>query len=212
MNAVQPMEKTLLQDSIFYLPTHLRLSEWTIGIMLGYIMYQTRGAKVNMNKFLAMALWVLSISSLIAIVVGMFPFQQIENNSMTKLENSLYNTFHRVGWALAVAWMIFACQNGSGGIVRWFLSLKQWQPFSRMGLSIYLVHRIYQVVTDINEMQPIYWDFFSQIQKFFGDVLVSVFLGAILYLAVESPLFIIEDYLHKKITVQKITELELNES
>lgn len=106
-----------------------------------------------------------------------------------------------------MAWIIFACQNGSGGIVRWFLSWKEWQPLGKLGLSIYLVHRLYQIVTVINQKQPIVWDFFTQSQKFFGDVLISVFLGTILYLTVENPALLIESYLHEKIKVFKRYEM-----
>lgn len=183
--------------SKFYYPTHQRLGAWVVGIMLGYFMYHTRGKKVKLNKFVDAALWILSFSVLLSIVLGLYPFQQLEDNQTTRLGNSLYNTCFRVMWAYAVGWIIFACHNGSGGIVRWFLSLKQWQPLGRMGLSIYLVHRFYQIVTFINEKQPIYWSFFGQLQKFYADVLVSIFLGACLYLAVEVPIQLIENYVHK---------------
>lgn len=175
------------------------MGAWVVGIMLGYIMYGTRGKKVHINRVLDAAMRVLSISILLAITLGLYPYQQIEENNTTKFSNALYNTCFRVMWSYAVAWIIFACQNGSGGIIRWFLSLKQWQPLGRLGLSIYLVHRFYQIVTFINEKQPIYWDFFTQIQKFYGDVFVSIALGAVLYLAVENPVLSIESYLHKKI-------------
>lgn len=171
--------------------------------MLGYIMYQTRGKKVQINKYVDALLWVLSLSVLLLTTLAFYPFQQMEDNTTTRFGNALYNTCFRVAWAYGIAWIIFACQNGSGGIVRWFLSLKEWQPIGRMGLSIYLVHRCYHVVTFINEKRPIYWDFFSEIQKFYGDAFVAIFLGAILFLAVENPVLLIENYLHNKFKKSK---------
>lgn len=168
-------------------------------MMLGYIMYQTRGAKFSINRILDGFLWVASFSVMLFIIFGLYPFQQKENNSTTRFGNALYSTCFRILWCYSIAWIIFACQNGSGGIVRWFLSLRHWQPLGRMGLSIYLVHRIYQLITTFNEQQPIYWDFFTQLQKFYGDVLVSIFLGTLLYLAVESPLLVIEKYVYEHV-------------
>lgn len=182
-----------------YYPSHLRLGSWVVGIMLGYVMFQTRGTRFAINKYLDGFLWVASFSVLLCIILGYFPFQQMEDNTTTIFGNALYNTCSRVLWSYAVAWIIFACQNGSGGVVRWFLSLRQWQPLSRMGLSVYLVHRMYQFVTTFSQKQPIYWDFFTQVQKFWSDVLVSILLGAILYLAVENPVLVIENYVHKSI-------------
>lgn len=166
-------------------------------------MYETRGKKVKINKVFDAVLWILSLSILLSTSVTFYSFQQMEDNTTTRFGNSLYNTCFRVAWAYAIAWIIFACQNGSGGIIRWFLSLNQWQPLGRMGLSIYLVHRFYQVVTFINEKQPIYWDFFTEIQKFFGDVVVSIVFGAFFYLSVENPVLLIEDYLHKMLKRSK---------
>lgn len=200
----------------FYWPSHLRLGAWVVGIMLGWIMYQTRGKKVEMHKAFDGFLWILSFSILLSIILGLFPFQLMENNTTTRFGNALYNTCFRVMWSYAVAWIIFACHNGSGGIVRWFLSLRQWQPLGRMGLSIYLVHRMYQFITLFNNKQPIHWDFFTQIQKFWGDVLVSIFLGALLYLSVENPSLVIENYFYnlmqekKKLKVQVIKDVEHN--
>ena len=183
----------------FYNPAHQRIASWVIGIMLGFVMYETRGRKVKIHRALDSFLWVLSIGTVTGIVMGLYPFQQMVDNQTTNLGNALYNTCFRILWCYAVGWMIFACHNGTGGIIRWFLSLKEWQPLGKLGLSIYLVHHWYQIVTNINERQPIYWSFFTRIQKFYGDILVSIFLATILYLAVENPVLSIENYLHKLI-------------
>lgn len=98
-----------------------------------------------------------------------------------------------------MAWIIFACHNGSGGVIRWFLSWKEWQPLGKLGLNIYLVHRLYQIITAINQQQPIVWDFFTQTQKFFGDIVVSTLLATVLYLIIENPVSLIESYLYEKI-------------
>lgn len=190
----------------WYFPTHLRLGGWVIGIMLGYAIHQTDGKKVKINKFVDAALWVLSLSILLGIVLGHYPFIQMDNNP-SRFSNAMYNTCFRVLWSYAVAWIIFACHNGTGGVIRWFLSLKEWQPLGKLGLSIYLVHNIYQVITTINQKQPIIWDFFTQTQKFYGDVLVSIFLGTILYLCVENPVLLIENYVYNKIKGSKWAEI-----
>lgn len=183
----------------FYFPTHLRLGSWTFGIMLGYAIYQSRGQKLKVSNALNNVLWIIAIGTLISIVFGLYPFIQVENNWTTRFGNAMFNACFRVAWSLAVAWIIFSCHNGLGGFVNWFLSLKEWQPLGKMGLSIYLVHRFYQIVTIVNEKQPIYWDFFSQLQKTFGDLLVSIFFGALMYLSVENPILVIENYIYKKL-------------
>jgi peptidoglycan/LPS O-acetylase OafA/YrhL len=187
----------------FYFPSHLRLGPWIIGIMLGFVMYNSRDQKVKINKTLDAILWILAISLFLVINLCFYSFVQVKENTSNMFPHALYGSFYRTGWSLSVAWIIFACQNGSGGIIRWFLSLKQWQPLGRMGLSIYLSHRMYQIITTFNQKFPIQWDFFNEIQKFYGDVLVAIFFGTLLYLAVETPVMLIENYVHRKLKNRK---------
>ena len=181
------------------------MGPWIIGIMLGYVMFQTKSERFNICRIWNAILWILSQSTLLTIVLCFYPFQRLEENNTTSiLGNAFYNAFFRVGWSCAVAWIIFACHNGSGGVIRWFLSLRQWQPIGRMGLSVYLVHRIYQIITILSQKQPLYFDFFAQLHKFWGDIIVALFLGAILYLTFEVPIMSVEYYFYKKLHARKL--------
>jgi hypothetical protein len=184
----------------------LRIAPWTIGIILGYFLYENRGKKFEINKTLDAVLWIFFISLFFFVNTIFYYFILNKDDMSIMYLQALYGGTFRVFWSLSVAWIIFACQNGSGGIIRWFLSLRFWQPLGRMGLSIYLTHRVYQIITTHNQKQPIQWDFFTELQKYFGDVLVAIFLGIILYLAVETPVMLVENYLHKKLTQPKESE------
>lgn len=187
-------------ERLIYFPTHTRMGPWIIGIMLGFIMYENRKKHFKISKIWNTILWILSMSMMLTIIFCYYPFQKSEqNNTTTLFGNALYNSCFRIGWSYAVAWIIFACQNGTGGIIRWFLSLRQWQPIARMGLSMYMVHRMYQIITIISKKQPIYFEFFPQLHNFFGDIFVTIILGSILYLTFEVPFFIIENHFYKKI-------------
>ena len=189
--------------------SHIFLTQtWNVWIrkfyfMLGYVMYERRGKKLEISKIVNVVLWIFFLSLFLFVNIAFYPFAQKNYESISLIAHGLYGCFCRVGWSLSVAWIIFACQNESGGIIRWFLSLKLWQPLSRMGLSIYLTHRMYQIITTYNQKQPIYWDFFTQLQKFYGDVSVAIFLGAFLWLAVETPVMLIENYLHQTLMEPK---------
>ena len=82
---------------------------------------------------------------MIACVLGFHPFQQADNQT-TQTTRALYNSLSRVSWSMALAWIIFSCQQGRGNVVNWFLSLPQFKPFGKMGLSIYLSHIAMQVM------------------------------------------------------------------
>jgi hypothetical protein len=52
---------------------------------------------------------------LYAVVFGAFDIIQY-NRGYNPLESTLYGGLHRAAWATAVAWLIFACHTGYGGI------------------------------------------------------------------------------------------------
>jgi peptidoglycan/LPS O-acetylase OafA/YrhL len=56
--------------------------------------------------------------------------------------NAFFIAFSRIVWGLSIAWVIFACHNGSGGFVNKFLSCRWWIPVGRIGFSLYLIHPV----------------------------------------------------------------------
>lgn len=73
------------------------------------------------------------------VIFANYPLVQPEIKT-TSLEYALYASLSRVGWALALSYIIYACVHGYGGPVNWFLSLSLWQPLSRLSYAIYIIH------------------------------------------------------------------------
>lgn len=167
-------------------------------------MYQFREVSPRINKTFSMTMWVLSISMLLAVVLGYFPFQQADRYlKIPKAINATYNALYRSCWAIAIAWIIFRTHNGSGGIIRWFLCLPFFQPFARMSLSIYLTHRVYQILSVASIRQPIYLSPLNLLHVFFGDIVMSLIVGVVVYLCIEAPLSILEKRLFQRKSAAK---------
>lgn len=104
--------------------------------------------------------------------------------------HNIYNSSARFLWACSICWIIFACHHlKSGGLIRSFLSHQFWQPLSKLGLSVYLVHYIYIDYVEADPLEPkdgfsLYWT----VHISAGDILISFFLGALFHLFVEAPI------------------------
>jgi hypothetical protein len=204
-----PMGPKNEADLSIYLPwiyfaTHARMGPWFLGMTLGYFMYSNRHKKIRLNPIFDAAMWVLSVTVFAAITMGsQIIFMPAPQNNTTLLAHAFYTGFHRNGWALACSWMIFACHNGTGGIIRWFLQLPQWQVLSRMGLSLYLLSYMFQQVVIMNAKQPYYFDEFEMYHLFWGDVGASILLATVGYLAFEVPFLTIESFIYNKFQSRK---------
>ncbi|CAN8019324.1 unnamed protein product, partial [Ixodes persulcatus] len=51
-----------------------------------------------------------------------------------------FATTHRAAWSLGVAWIVFACITGRGGVINSLLSWDALAPLGRLSYAIYLVH------------------------------------------------------------------------
>lgn len=98
-------------------------------------------------------LWITSFSIMSSIIFGYLPLQQVDTKH--HIGHALYISLIRSSWNYSLVWIIFACFNGKGGIVKKFLELSYWQPLARLGLSFFLVQTIYRQY--IPQMHPEYF-------------------------------------------------------
>ncbi|KAG5684551.1 hypothetical protein PVAND_013777 [Polypedilum vanderplanki] len=191
---------------MIYYQTLPRSGPWFMGIILGYFVYKNRGKTIKINALINALFWILSLSGLISAVI----FQHVLSISTdtTTLSNALFIALQRNVWAVGLCWIIFACQNiKTGGFIRWFLSLPQWQPISRMGLSMYITGAVYQVTMILNQRVPMFCVAWNVFPILWSDFVAIIILSTISYLALEVPPMLVEDYFYKKYqTSKKITD------
>jgi peptidoglycan/LPS O-acetylase OafA/YrhL len=149
----------------FYYGTHSRCGPWLLGMLAGYFMYKNKGKVFRINPLVNALLWIASISSLALMVLIEHYLFKKPPGSINIGFHSSFITLQRNIWGLMICWILFATvQLKTGGIIRWFLSLPQWQPIARMSLSMYLVHPIYQAIYNFNSRTPMHWSFWGVVR------------------------------------------------
>ena len=102
-----------------YVVPWCRFSPYIVGIFLGYLLHITKSKPFKMSKVANLWCWTFAVATGMAIVYGLdLPsgsFASGRKLSMT--ENIVYGGFHRLAWAIAVSWVIFACSRGYGGLL-----------------------------------------------------------------------------------------------
>jgi peptidoglycan/LPS O-acetylase OafA/YrhL len=126
----------------------------------------------------------------------------------------------RLLWSGAVAWIIFACHHGKGGFINRLLSSKRWEPFSKLGLSVYMVSSVLQYILTASKDQQIDLDptqmvrlssnfrkcinsFDFQFYNFLMDVAMSTLGAVLLYRFVEEPFAQGSKALWRKLKIDK---------
>ena len=65
-----------------------------------------------------MAGWILSIITQIIVLYGLSPYLDEETAPVIDpFFRVIYGVFHRTMWSITIAWIIFVCAKGYGGII-----------------------------------------------------------------------------------------------
>lgn len=59
--------------------------------------------------------WVWAIALGLTVVYGTWESSKLGGKPFNTAENIFYGSLSRLTWAIAVAWVVFACHNGFGG-------------------------------------------------------------------------------------------------
>ncbi|XP_035903269.1 O-acyltransferase like protein-like [Anopheles stephensi] len=182
-----------------YHPTHARMSVWLFGVLFGYVLHLTRGARVKLSKPVLALGWLFTIA--ILLVTG-WSLKQLYIGDYTRIlpiADAFYESLHRSFWAFAVMWVIFVCINEQGGIVDRFLGCPLWQPLSRLSYSMYLVHIAIQAITLTQALKfPVEFTVVNVFYTSFGLICLSAVMGTVWCAAFEYPFFGLERHVFRK--------------
>jgi peptidoglycan/LPS O-acetylase OafA/YrhL len=168
----------------FYVTPTYRLPQFLIGMLFGYALHISRKNSKTSIKTLVISYigWFIALGLLKNIFYDRKLWGYFEGKRFA------YEAIFRSLWSFSICWIAFAChQHKTGSLIKWFLSLRMWQPLSKMGLSIYIFHGIYLDWTDVQIAEKAKFSMWFTFMLYMGDLLVAIVLGTILYLFVEAP-------------------------
>jgi peptidoglycan/LPS O-acetylase OafA/YrhL len=111
----------------------------------------------------------LCIAGILGVIIGQYPLQQTSFADNSVHADASYSAFRRISWCVSVSWIIIACHQNRGGIVKKFLSLSIWLPISKLSYCIYLVHLPIQLVFLSSMRVPQYFTDIRAFHNFLGD-------------------------------------------
>ncbi|XP_077984529.1 nose resistant to fluoxetine protein 6-like [Glandiceps talaboti] len=173
-----------------YSKPYYRISQYLVGICLGYVLFKLDGKKVKINKYLNVLLWFCAAIIAVAVVYGTYGSGW--GRRIPQWAAVTYTTLHRFSFSLAIAWVIYACSTGNGGPVNTLLSWKLWLPLARLNYSAYLVHLglIFMYLFGLKSLW-FYTDFHFSLE-FMGFLVLVYAVAFIVASAVELPTLEVE--------------------
>ncbi|XP_022532265.2 O-acyltransferase like protein [Astyanax mexicanus] len=178
---------TLAYESYFqyyYNKPYTRYGPYLLGILAGLYMANKKEALLK-KQWHAVAGWLISLSVMASLVALAYVLREVP--AQASLTHAVYQGLHRSLWALAVIWIILACEEGYGGFVNRILSLNVWIPLSNISFACYLIHPILILLYNGKQETPIHYTDLNFLYLFLGHVVLTVVLGFALTVLIEKP-------------------------
>ncbi|CAI5440757.1 unnamed protein product [Caenorhabditis angaria] len=124
--------------SLLYQKPWIRCTPYLIGLIAGYIIAIYSKRKPKLNWMLILLGWLIAFAIAFACMFSNFDYDKGAYWSWFA-KGTFYN-FTRIGWAIALSWLIIANHFGWGGPINNFMAHPIWQPFGRLSYCAYIVH------------------------------------------------------------------------
>uniref|UniRef100_A0A672YYI4 O-acyltransferase like n=1 Tax=Sphaeramia orbicularis TaxID=375764 RepID=A0A672YYI4_9TELE len=158
---------------------------WTWYLSLDFQCYATTPLLWQALLGWFCCLWVL------ALLVGLAYILK-ETPAFPSVPHALYQGLHRPLWALAIAWIILACEEGYGGFIQSLLSLRFWIPLSNISFACYLTHPVFIIIYIGLQETPIHYTNINFMYMFFGHLMLTLVLSYAFTVLVEKPYLLLK--------------------
>lgn len=160
-------------------------------MVLGYLLHKAKDWRLptKFGKYVFNVTgWCLAIILAVSTLYGKYQTERKDDpQPFSRIQSISYGTFARFAWSLAIAWVIFACQRGLGGLVNRILSARFWILLSRLNYCAYLVHFV--VLLNLLASNEFVWTYSDvhMAYRFVGVMSISYGVAFILSVCVEVP-------------------------
>ncbi|XP_071321603.1 O-acyltransferase like protein isoform X2 [Trachinotus anak] len=173
----------------YYMKPYTRYGPFLIGILTG-IYLMTKKDQLLKQKWQAALGWFCCLL-LMAVLVGL-AYVLRELPAHPSVPHALYQGLHRTLWAVAVTWIIVACEEGYGGFIKHFLSWGLWVPISNISFACYLIHPVIMLVYLGLQETPIHYTDLNFMYLFLGHLVLSLVTSYMLTVLVEKPYLLLK--------------------
>uniref|UniRef100_A0A0N5B5T3 NRF domain-containing protein n=1 Tax=Strongyloides papillosus TaxID=174720 RepID=A0A0N5B5T3_STREA len=114
----------------------IRCQIYIIGMLVGYFLQMKKSLKIPF--FLNILGWILSLAIMVADVITIRDW--VSGKPMDLFPRAMYSAFSKMGWGVALSFIVISCFYGHGGIINRFMSWPFWAPLGKITYSTYLIH------------------------------------------------------------------------
>ncbi|XP_070564243.1 nose resistant to fluoxetine protein 6-like [Ptychodera flava] len=186
-------------DEIFEQHIHskpyTRMTPYLVGMVVAYVIVK-HGKEFKIRKWLSFIIWCVAMVVTLACIFGLY--STFQGNELSRGVTLLHHALAKLGFSLAVGWLVFACVTDHGGFIHRFLSWKFWIPLSRISFGAYLMHAFVMEIFVFNRDNLIFLSYANVVWIWIASMMAAYFAAFFFVLVTEKPLLRLEQVSWKK--------------
>ncbi|XP_006814137.1 nose resistant to fluoxetine protein 6-like [Saccoglossus kowalevskii] len=170
------------------------------GTVAGYLIVIYEEKRFKLPWYYVLLGWCMSMFMAITSLYGIWG--SYLGDELSQTESVFYITYSHTAWAIAVAWVPFACLSGNGGVVNTFLQWKFFIPFGRLTYNWYIIHPPLVAIYYYTLNRLFFYTNYSFVYLCISTLILIKAVAFLLHLLIDCPMqgiwVIIEKRLQKK--------------
>ncbi|XP_078586014.1 nose resistant to fluoxetine protein 6-like [Branchiostoma floridae x Branchiostoma japonicum] len=170
--------------------TFTRWGPYMVGLLMGFILFKIDRKLPNTGRTKALMLLGWFVAACLALAFVAAPAWI--GSPYELYGQPAWRAWDRTVFSCTVAWVVFACCVGYGGIITEFLTWSGWVPLSRLTYTAYLVHPIIMHVYTMSLKTPLFYSATNWWFYFIAYSFMAFLCGFVASIMVELPFFGLE--------------------
>jgi peptidoglycan/LPS O-acetylase OafA/YrhL len=169
-------------NTIIYNKPYTRIAPYLIGIIVAFLLQED--VDLSKKKWVRWGGYIIGAtvtSTATYLTVGFW------RHGWNLLQDVMYMTFARVGFVLAIGWMMYSFHKGHGGPLKDLLSLYIWVPLTRLNYTVYLIHPIVIFVINYSSTTTFHYSAIYGAVRYSSNIVLAYVMGIVLHLVIEKP-------------------------
>uniref|UniRef100_A0A7M5UX06 Nose resistant-to-fluoxetine protein N-terminal domain-containing protein n=2 Tax=Clytia hemisphaerica TaxID=252671 RepID=A0A7M5UX06_9CNID len=183
-----------------YVKPWTRINPYLIGLLFGFLFSRKIYLTRKPNFAITFMGWAVATAIGMSIIYGPYSVFKPGGQLFDTAQNVLYGAFSRLAWALALAWVVYACQYRMGGWVNSFLSWSLWIPIGRLTYGAYLLHPIILNYYYKTMEKPWHFQDDTAIFAYLSVLMMSYMFAFLLSLLIDLPVYNLETMVTKNLS------------
>jgi len=202
---------TIINDEFFhggfsyYVKPWNRSQPYLLGLLLGTALHKLRDQPtLPLSRAASLLCWAAAGALGSAVVYGVSEYNIVANPSVAipcttdhppMAARVIFNGFAKIGWAVALSWLILACVKQRGGLVDNILSWSGWVPLARVQYCVYLLHRTIVYIVNSYVTTTVRYSNLHLTQQFLSILAISTGAAFLFVIMFEAPIVHLEKLL-----------------